>query len=214
MTCNRIANDLDAFLDGELDAVTARALAKHVAGCRACAQRVDAAAALRRALANVEVEPPSAGFFERALARAAQEAAEPRNERAHDRMLAVGFVSALAASILTLFLAGTWMNAPRSSGVSEGLRVSMTLEETRTVNIVFASMEALEDVLLSIELPHGIEIAGHGGARRIDWRTRLVAGNNILPLELVALEGEGGQLVARLERGGEKTVFVIDVSVG
>jgi hypothetical protein len=214
MTCDRIANEVDAFLDGDLNAVSARALAEHVAACMACAQRLDGARGLRRALADLEVEPPSPGFFAHALARAAREAGEPRDRRAQKRLIAVGFTSALAASILTLFLAGPWSNAPQSSGVGGSLRVDMALDETRTINLVFASMDALEDVLLSIELPPGVELAGHSGAQRVDWRTRLVSGNNILPLELVAIGGGGGQLVARLESGGKQRVFVINVSVG
>jgi anti-sigma factor (TIGR02949 family) len=48
MTCERVADILDAYLDGEADALSARAVEEHLAECPACSRRL----AARRALQN------------------------------------------------------------------------------------------------------------------------------------------------------------------
>jgi len=85
--------------------------------------------------------------------------------------------------------------------------------ETRTINLVFGSRGALEDVEFTVELPPGIELASHPGQRRVTGRAALAGGDNALPLTLVARSGSGGQLAARLERRDEQKVFVVDVTV-
>jgi hypothetical protein len=212
MTCQEITKDLDALLDGELDAERARSVWAHVEGCADCGARVAAQRKLLDALAAEPVEGPSDGFFERALAAAAQPAA-PRSH-GRPRLVAVGFLSAFAASILTVLLTGLWVRSPDARRSAEPLQVSLTLHETRVVNLVFASAQALDDVELSVELPEGIELAAYPGRRDVGWKTELAAGNNILPLTLMAVAGHGGPVVARLQQGEKQKIFIINVNVG
>ena len=60
--------------------------------------------------------------------------------------------------------------------------VTMALEEPRTVNLVFASAEALVDATMTVSLPPGVEIEGFAGQREITWMTSLKEGRNVLPL--------------------------------
>jgi len=48
MTCSYLDRDLDAYVDGELDAPTDAAVRAHVAGCAVCAQRVEQRQGLKR----------------------------------------------------------------------------------------------------------------------------------------------------------------------
>ncbi len=50
MTCERISDLLDPYLDGETDALTARAVEEHLANCPACNRRLAARRALQTAL--------------------------------------------------------------------------------------------------------------------------------------------------------------------
>ncbi len=208
MTCDRITSRLDAFLDGELDAAAASELEHHAATCAQCGTRLRRARAIVAAMRRIEVPTPSEVFFERAVAGAT---APRKRERQSPRLVAAGFLGAFATSILTVIVTGLWVRSPDSRApVSQ---VTMTLHETKTVNLVFASRTSLEDVAMTVELPPGVELAHHAAARRVEWHTRLSAGNNVLPLELVAIEGRGGRLVARLEHGGDEKAFVVDVDV-
>ena len=105
------------------------------------------------------------------------------------------------------------VEAPRTR-VSAGLpSVEMTAGRLRDVNLVFAAKTELPDAGLLIELPDGIELVGHPGEQRIQWRTRLAPGNNIVPLTLVAPAPAAGQIIARLRAGEDEKVFRIQVSV-
>jgi hypothetical protein len=89
----------------------------------------------------------------------------------------------------------------------------LTIDEPRTINLVFDSRQPLAEIEFTVDLPPGIELADHAGERRISGQAHLTAGDNALPLALVARSGSGGQLAARLRRGGDQKVFVVDLKV-
>lgn len=210
MTCHRIANDLDAYLDEELDRPAAEALDRHVAECPDCRGELERTRRLKAALRSLPVRGPSAGFFDSAL----NQAAKPRvRGRQSPRLIAAGFLGAFATSVLTVIVTGLWVGPPRSRPVDAAQEVTMRLHETKTVNLVFAAKTRLDDVVMRLELPPGLELVGHAAARDVEWKTRLRAGNNVLPLELVASDARGGRLVARLKHGEDEKVFVVDIEV-
>ena len=89
----------------------------------------------------------------------------------------------------------------------------MTVGEPRRINLVFDSRRAIEDVELTVDLPAGVELDGQPGNRRVIGRTKLSAGHNVLPLAVVAREGDGGALAVRLRAGGDRKVFVVDLAL-
>lgn len=152
----------------------------------------------------------SAGFFDQALVRATHEG----TRRQRNRWLMTGFGSAIAAGIVLWFVAGIFLQAPAPPATQAGIPgIAMTLEEPRTVNLVFASQSALEGAMLTVTLPEGIELAGFPGQREITWETSLVEGRNLLPLELVALTPAGGEVLARLEHDNRGRTFRLRVDI-
>jgi hypothetical protein len=128
-------------------------------------------------------------------------------------LVALAFVAAFGASVLTVIYTGLLVEAPRTR-ISAGLpSVVMTAGQSRELNLVFTAKSAVSDAALLIELPRGIELVGHAGEQRIRWRTRLVPGHNIMPVTLVAPTPTVGQIIARLEAGDGEKVFRIQVSV-
>ena len=91
--------------------------------------------------------------------------------------------------------------------------VTMTLEEAKTVNLVFESASPVDDVILTVDLPTGVELAAYPGRVQMRWATSLEAGKNRLPLELVALDGMGGEIIATMRSEDTEKVFRIDVEV-
>jgi hypothetical protein len=123
------------------------------------------------------------------------------------------FVAAFAASILTVIYTGLLVEAPRTR-ISAGLpSIAMTPGQPRDINLVFNARTEVADASLVIELPRGVELVGHAGEQRIQWRTRLAPGNNIVPLTLIAPTPAAGQVIARLEAGESEKVFRIHVTV-
>ena len=115
--------------------------------------------------------------------------------------------------MLTVILTGLYVRSPSSLRKPETPAVTLTVGETRAIDLVFGSRVALEDVEFTVDLPAGIELAANPGQRRVTGRAALAGGDNALPLTLVARSGGGGQLAARLKRGAEQKVFVVDVTV-
>jgi hypothetical protein len=224
MTCNRITAQLDDYLDGTLRGDRRADVHAHVEGCAECRAAVAGARRLQRALRAYPVEGPSAGYFDRALA-AARAASAPAARPA--RVWTVGISSALAAGLAVAVVGGLLLQDPEldrrasgAPGASEAAAaasgvggVRMAMHETRTVNLVFSANTELEGVSLTVDLPPGLELTGYAGLDRIRWTTRLQPGKNVLPLELVALGGAGGELVARLRHGEEEKVFTVRVAV-
>ena len=154
-----------------------------------------------------------AGFYDQVLARATHEG----SRRQRNRWLMTGFGGAVAAGLAVWLISGMLMTTPQmpqaelASASIPG--VTMTLEEPRTVNLVFSAAEAMDSATLTVSLPAGVELAGFPGQSEISWQTSLNEGRNLLPLKLIALTPVGGELLARLEHGDRNRVFRLQVDV-
>jgi hypothetical protein len=208
MHCSKVAEHSDDYLDGDLEPSLQRALEGHMHMCPSCQSRITRERQLRSALARYPVQGPSPGFYDRALAAAAGE----NSREHHTKWWATGFGGAIAAGLALLIVAGLLLQQPESEPMALA-NVSMTLHETRTVNLVFAAAERLDDAVLTVQLPPGIELARFNGRDAVRWRTSLSPGQNVLPLDLVAREGAGGELLARLEHAGKTKTFRVRVQV-
>jgi len=149
-------------------------------------------------------------FYDQALVRATHEG----TRRQRNRWLMTGFGGALAAGLALWLIGGFFLttpNLPATDPIIPG--ITMTLEEPRTVNLVFASETALDSATLTVTLPDGIELAGFPGQREIAWQTSLREGKNFLPLELIAVTPTGGEVLARLEHEDRDRTFRLRVEV-
>jgi hypothetical protein len=151
-----------------------------------------------------------AGFYDQAIARAAEQSIK----RQRKRWLLTGFGSAVAASLAIWVMSGvlfTTPSLPQAEATIPG--ITMALEEPRTVNLVFASANALDGATLTVLLPDGIELAGFPGQKEISWETSLAAGKNRLPLKLIALTPAGGEILARLQHNDRDREFRLRIDV-
>jgi len=128
------------------------------------------------------------------------------------RAVAFGFLGAFAATMLTVVLTGLYVRSPRARAPETEV-VTLAIGEPHSINLVFDSTATLNDVEFTVDLPVGIELQDHPGQRRVVGRAELAGGHNALPLTLVAREGSGGQLAARLRFGGDQKTFVVDLAV-
>ena len=151
------------------------------------------------------------GFYDQALARAVHVG----SKRQRNRWIMTGFGSAIAASILLLLVSGVIFNQPGMPAPDDAIPgISIALAEPRTVNLMFAAKEPLENATLTVLLPDGIELAGFPGQREVSWDTSLAAGKNVLPLKLIATTPVGGEVLARLEHKDRNRTFRLRVTVG
>ena len=129
------------------------------------------------------------------------------------RVVGFTFIGAFGLTMLTVVLTGLYVRSPNARRAPETPAVTLTVGETRTINLVFGSRTALEDVEITVDLPAGVELAAHPGEHRVTTHAALAGGASAVPLTLVARGGSGGQIAARLKRGAEQKVFVVDVTV-
>jgi hypothetical protein len=150
------------------------------------------------------------GFYDQALVRATHEG----SRRQRNRWLLTGFGSAIAATVAVWVVGGMLFGSPDLPAPEVAIPgVTITLEEPRTVNLMFASSTPLDSAILTVSLPDGIELDGFPGQREITWETSLNQGNNVLPLTLVALTPVGGEILARLEHDDRDRTFRLRVDV-
>lgn len=151
-----------------------------------------------------------AGFYDQALAKAAHRGT--RKQR--NRWLATGFGSALAAGLAAWVVFAFLLGTP-SQEIAEPTipGVTIALEEPKTIRLMFASKQSLDNAMLTVTLPDGVELSGFPGQKEITWETSLVEGKNVLPLTLVALTPAGGEVFAKLEHGDSDQVFRLKIDI-
>lgn len=208
MNADHIDNQLDAYLDGELPEQARQRITEHVRQCERCHQTLAEAESLRAQLAALPVEGPTPDFFTQALAIAAKQ-----DRRAPMNRWVTGVGGAIAAGVALLVVVGVLGRNPTPELTPQLQGVTLVLHESRTLNLVFSSAEALESAQLVVELPQGLELDAYPGQERIRWKTSLQAGRNVLPLDLVAVAGNGGEVVAHLEHGDKSKTFRLRVNV-
>lgn len=208
MSLKHINQKLDDYIDGSLDKADKLTLDEHLACCDACRSTVESERRLRELLKEHPVPVPDATYFDQALAKATHVG----TSRQRNRWIMTGFGGALAAGLLAWIIGGTLLQPPADHAASIP-GVTMALAEPRTVNLVFSSATELNDALLTVSLPQGIEVEGYAELQEITWMTSLKAGKNILPLKLIATTPHGGVLLATLEHEHRDRTFRIRVTV-
>jgi hypothetical protein len=152
----------------------------------------------------------TAGYFDQALVRATHEG----SRRQRNRWLMAGFGSAVAAGLALWMIGGFFLTTPELPEANPTIPgITMTLEEPRTINLVFASAEALNAATLTVRLPPGIEMSGFPGQREVTWETSLTAGKNLLPLKLIATSPQGGEVFATLRHDDRGRTFRLRIDI-
>jgi len=211
MTCTELTAKLDDYVDGLMGQAESATLGAHIGSCDTCRQALAREHGLRESLQDYgesSVPHPDATFFDRALARAALEGT--RHQR--NRWVMTGVGGTIAAGLVLWMLGGMFLKTPEilQPTIPE---IAMTLEEPRTLNLVFSSATALANATMTVVLPQGIELEGFAGQQEITWMTSLTAGKNVLPLTLIATSPQGGQLMATLRHEDDDKTFRVQVTI-
>ena len=211
MTCTQLTEKLDDYVDDLMDQAASATLAAHIEGCDDCQQVLASEHRLRESLTDYgqsTMPQPDAAFFDRTLAKATRSG----TRRQRNRWVMTGVGGTIAAGLALWMLGGMFLKTPdiAESGIPA---IAMTLEEPRTLNLVFSSASALANATMTVVLPQGLEVQGFAGQREITWMTSLTEGKNVLPLTLIATSPHGGELMATLRHEGDDRTFRVRVTV-
>jgi hypothetical protein len=165
---------------------------------------------LRDLLRSLPVPPPRPGFAARVFA------ALPRTPR---RAAALPWALALAASLAAAVGLGVWLGQgavpePAPAAGPEAKVVVLADGSSAPVRLSFRSPRDLAGVTIHLQLPQGVELAGHPGRQSLKWQADFQAGANVLELPLVVRDGEGGILTATLDSGTSHKAFTVQVRAG
>ena len=211
MTCTQLAAKLDDYVDGLVGQAESAMLATHIESCAECSQLLEREHSLRQSLRDYgesSMPQADAAFFDRALVKAARQG----TRRQRNRWVMTGVGGTIAAGLVLWMLGGLFL---KSTQIAEPAipSIAMTLEEPRTVNLVFSSATALADATMTVVLPRGVEVRGFAGQREITWMTSLTEGKNVLPLTLIATSSHGGELLATLRHEDDDKTFRVRVNI-
>jgi hypothetical protein len=122
---------------------------------------------------------------------------------------------ALAASLAAAVGLGVWMEqgaqpAPATTAAQARV-VVLRAGEGGPVRLSFRSPQELSGVTIHLELPPGVELAGHPNTQSLSWQADFQAGANVLELPLVIRDGDGGILTATLDNGRSQKAFTVRV---
>ncbi len=183
-----------------------RQIVEHLAGCEVCRDAIRGAEATRM-LRQRPGGQPAPEFFARAMAAATAPAAAAGSRRG-GFWLGAGIGAAVAAALFAAVLTLGLVRGPDlpDAGIAE---FYVSLGEPRDLNIAIDAETALPGATVSLTLYGGIELAGYGGRRHLEWTADLDAGINKLTLPVVALDQSGGQIIVRLDHPASRQEFLV-----
>jgi len=177
MKCDEARTAMRAVIenDGTLDART-RA---HLAICDDCSEdfsdwRLDRALRMQPAIL------PDDDFVDRAIAHAIHENSIARRRR----MAFAASIGAVTVAFGLMF--GQVDDLP--DPVTAVAQVTLTVHQGKTVRVVIDSPEEQNAATVIIQLADNLELAGFPNERRIEWRTDLSEGKNLLALPLTLMD--------------------------
>ncbi|HEB92543.1 MAG TPA: hypothetical protein ENI94_03565 [Gammaproteobacteria bacterium] len=214
MTCDGFYERIDDYLDNELPAAQQDAFERHLNDCAGCQRRFSRQQALRADLKAMPVPAPSVDFAERVL----RQAVKSNVSHHHRHGFVTGFGSALVAGLALWVVIGFFpaQQAVAPQGAEPLQIVSIALDalnEKQDVSLVFNAERAVLGARISIELPDNVTIAGYPGRKRLEWRTDLAKGSNLLRLPVIASQANSGQLIAHIEHDNRVTTLKIQIDV-
>jgi len=193
-------------------------LTRHFRQCASCGEKLREEQQFRQLLTqlntNAPVPAPSAGFVDRALRTAAEQDRLSYRD-SHRQGFMKGFGSALAAG-LVIWIAVTLMpalmdkKAVSDFPVSGSNTISISLQESTDVKLAFRSLKDVQGATITINLSDNLELVGYQNQQTLEWKTDLVAGDNVLTLPIKALKPHQGKIIAQITHNNlQKSIELI-----
>ena len=209
MNCDQYHENLDQFLDDELEAALLTEFQAHTQNCNDCTELLRRKKDLRQALKSIPLPPPEEGFLESVVERALVRT--HRNEKRFWSSAGIG--GAIAAGVIGWMVFTLPADLPQGTDQFQLDTVTISLNVEKTIRLTFESTRELQVATLSLRLPAGVEVVGYEGRASVRWRTTVKPGTNILELPIVVRSGNGGAILARVEHEGKHQSFEFAVTV-
>lgn len=210
MNCTDINTHKDDFFEGKLPLLQQRSFEQHLVECKACNDTINGMRKIQAALYSLSVPEPRNGFVESVFMEVRKQYPEkPSSRLSLSRLFsshfAAGFTTAMAAGFILWFVSTLFVvQQPAFSTPSE---LMISLNDAKSVKLMFDAPDDMELVTLSIDLPENVELIGYTGQTSLSWQTSLTKGHNILTLPIIAIARGKGELLAQLNYGDKVKTF-------
>lgn len=194
MKCTDIQINIDNYLDRQLSLIEKIAFEEHVADCDECASHLKQARDILTKLQNLAVPENSFNFDKRIFSEVRKQYKEHKQPQ-HGFGFATGFATAAVASLAIWFVSATYLPIQQ---VEHPQIISMTMNQSQTVRLLFDSDIDIQQAELKIDLPGNMHLEGYSGRNSLTWQTSLQKGQNVLALPVIATRQGKGELVAQL----------------
>ena len=209
MNCDQYHENLDQFLDDELEAALLTEFQAHTEDCRDCTEVLRRKKDLRQALRSMPLPAPEDGFLDSVVEHAL--VTTHRNEKRFWSSAGIG--GAIAAGVIGWMVLSLPADLPQVTDPTQLDTVTISLNVEKTIKLTFNSTRELQAATLSLQLPAGVEIVGYEGHASVRWTTTVKPGTNILELPIIVRSGNGGAILARVEHEGKQQSFEFAVTV-
>jgi anti-sigma factor RsiW len=139
MTCNEVQDNLTAFIHGELDTSTTRAIHQHLSQCQTCLQEEVESRKANKLLSQFQFEALPEDFDEQ-LHRKLKSLELPAHKKRHDYKRIYYAVAATIVIMVGLQFFGSWLMTPKQQ--------SFQLKNFPTSQAIFNSTEKVAETSL------------------------------------------------------------------
>ena len=129
------------------------------------------------------------------------------------RWIALGFVGAFAASVLTVIYTGLNVEGSRAEFDAGFRSVTMTVGDRREIELVFVADDEYPQAVLELTVPDAVRIGGQTASGPDGMALSLAAGRNEIPIEIVGAAPGSGYLTARVTADEPVGIYRLFVTV-
>ena len=204
MNCDETRALFEDYVAGALPDAAHRSIEEHLRHCAGCCRVAADEYRLRAALRVLQAPRARAGFTQEVL-RTARLLNRGVGVRPQYRWFGAGFASALFAAVLA------WSALTAlGPGYPVDAKLSMAVNQVRTVGLLINAPADLDGVEVSMEVPGHVELVGFPGRRHLSWTTDLHRGRNVLSLPILATgQGENEMRVSLFHQRKTRTFRVL-----
>ncbi len=206
MGCHKTIKHLDDYFDGSLGQDLLNVVQNHVNKCPECHELFQEEKAFRLALFNMPAATPSREFSEIAFRNAAALHQKKLRSRAWYSM-----AGTLAAGLMVWLT--TMFSGPIMPGSGITADITLALNETQNIKVLFDSPRVLQDATLTLVIPKELDLVDYPDTRELSWTADLKQGPNMLTLPVRAIEAGNIVLVTRVAHDNQSSTQSFHLAV-
>lgn len=206
MNCHETIKHLDDYFDGGLGHNLKDEVQSHVNKCAGCNELFQEEQAFRLALGDMPAPIPSREFKAGVFRNVA--ALHLRKSRARAWYAMAG---TLAAGLL-IWLTTTF-SGPLMPGPSITPDITLALNETQNIQVLFESPRVLQEATLTLVIPKELALVDYPDTRELSWTADIKQGPNMLTLPVRAMAAGNTILITRVEHDNQSSTRTFHLAV-